>query len=241
MTEGVTEQEAADPVEKVSSQSSDKEYNFRRLEEAKEREAERRMQAEMQADMLRKEIEEIKGYLKPKEKDPFDDLDEYLDPEVKSRLEARLVREREAYRKEAEQIAKNTYQGIQKEREEAEKKNFLPKLKQKYPDFDEVVNEQSIVEFQKKFPVQTSAVLDIPDDYKRREYAYQLMKELQGKEPSVKEVVEKNQKNPYHVPSSSAPISNAVEFDVRSKDAREAAYAALKAAQRRPIESRPHR
>lgn len=240
MTEGVTEQETADPVKSATSQSSDKDYNFRRLEEAREKELERRMQAEMQAEMLRKEIEEIKGYLKPKEKDPFDDSDEYIDPELRSRLEAKLAKERESLKREAERIARDTYSSIEKEREEADKKNFLKKLKQKYADFDEVVNEQSIIEFQKKFPDDVEIIMDIEDPYKRRERAYKKFKSwsTSKEEPSVKDVVAKNQKNPYHVPNSSAPSSNAVDFDVRSKSAREAAYAALKAAQRRPIETR---
>lgn len=245
MTEGVKEQETAEPVQTADSKVSDnKDYNFRRLEEAKEREAERRMQAEMQAEMLKKEIEEIKGYLKPKEKDPFDDLEEYLDPEAKSRLEAKLARERESLRREAEKIARDTYGRIEKEREDAEKKDFLGRLKKKYADFDEVVNEQSIVEFQKKYPDDVDDLMAIEDPYVRRERAYRKFKQWGGpqkEEPSVKDVVAKNQKNPYHVPSSSAPTSNAVDFDVRSPAAREAAYAALKAAQRRPIENRPLR
>ena len=240
MTEGVTTQETAEPAKEVLSQSSDKDYNFRRLEEAKEKEREQRIRAEMQAEALQKEIQEIKEYLKPKEKDPFDDDDEFIDPELKTRLNAKLAKERESLKREAERIARDTYSNIQKEKDEAEQKNFLKRLKEKYPDFDEVVNEQSIAEFHKKDPDAMETILDIEDEYKRRERAYKKMKSFKEStpEPSVKEVVAKNQKNPYHVPNTSAPTSNAIDFDVRSKEARESAYAALKAAQRRPIESR---
>ena len=82
------------------------------------------------------------------------------------------------------------------------------------------------------------AAIKIPDEYERRILTYARIKALEvnaPQQPSVKEKIEENQKNPYHIPSGSAPTSSGVSFDVRSKEARELAYKRLKDAQRRPI------
>jgi hypothetical protein len=69
---------------------------------------------------------------------------------------------------------------------------------------------------------------------------YKKLKSLQTNAPkkeekiSIKEKVEENTKNPYYIPSS-ASIPSAVDFDIKSPQARRQAYEKLKAAQRNPI------
>lgn len=236
MTEGVNSQEVAQPEKKAS----DKEFNFRRLEAEREKEREARIKAELEAQMRQKELEEIKEYLKPKEKDPFDDSDDVIDPELRSRIEAKLAKERSTFERKAEEIAKSTYERIQREKEEAEKKNYLQKLRGEFKDYDDVVSEQNLAVMFEKDPVFAEAALKIPDDYDRRKLVYARIKALgpQEEAPSVKDKVLENQKNPYHVPSGSAPTSNAVDYDLNTRESREAAYKRLKQAQRRPIEPR---
>lgn len=236
MTEGVNNQATAEPEQKASS---DKAYNFRMLEEAKEKEREARIRAETEKQMLQKELMEIKDLLKPKEVDPFDSDD--IDPELKTRLEAKLAKERATYERKAEEIAEKTYQKKQTEKDEAKKKNYLQRLRETFSDYDSVVNENNILELSQKDPVFLETALEVPDDYKRREKTYHRIKSMKTAEtstPSVQEKVKDNQRNPYHVPSGGFATSTAIEFDVRSKDARERAYAALKKMQGRPIETK---
>lgn len=230
MTEGVTEQAVAAPEDRASS---DKEYNFRKLEEAREKEREERYKVELQNQMLQKELEEIKEYLKPKDPDPFDDVDEYIEPELKQRLEAKFAKVSSSFERKAEEIAERKYQEIQSKKEEAEKKNFLPKLQKKYQDFNDVMTEQNIKLLGEKDERFLKAVLKNPDEYEKREDIYHRIKEIKGaeeKKPTIQDKVNANQRNPYHVPASAAPTSNAIDFDLNSPGAREEAYKKLQAA-----------
>jgi len=230
MNEGVNPQDLAVPEQKPQEGLSDKELNFRRLEAAREQERDARVRAEMQAEMMRKELEEIKQMLQPKEQDPLDGAEDFVDP---ARLRAKLEKERAHFKKEAKEIAKQT---IREEREEEGKRNYLQRLKSQFPDYDHVMNEQAIANLNNVDPVFLETVLEVPDDYARRLSTYKKLKSMQNVKPqeSIKEKVDENMKNPYFIsPSSGTP--SAVEFDTRSKAAREQAYTKLKEAQRRPI------
>jgi len=240
MTEGVTNQETANPEQVKSSEEvlSNKELNFRRLEAAREAERDARIRAEMQAEAMRNELQEIKQMLQPKETDPLDDAEDYVDP---ARLRAKLEKERAHLKKEAKEIAKQT---IREEREQEEKRNYLQRLKSQFPDYDQVMNENSIASLERIDPVFLETVLEVPDDYARRLKTYKKLKSLQQVAPradeksAIKDKVEENAKNPFYIPPSSATPA-AVDFDIQSKVARDQAYLKLKAAQRRPIGNAP--
>lgn len=232
MTQGVNEDVAASNEEQQAqpvAAVSDKELNFRRLEAAREAEREARMRAEMQAEQMRNELNEIKQMLQPKEKDPLDEVEDYVDP---VRLKAKLDKERAFSRKEAREIAKQTYE---EQKLEDERKNFLPKLKSQFPDYDQVMTEANIAALEQSDPVFVRAILRESNDYVRRLDTYEKIKSLQASKPaekmSIKAKVEENSKNPYYVPPSTATPAG-IDFDISSKAARDAAYAKLKAAQR---------
>lgn len=235
MTEDVNTQESVNPEKKSQPQEgfSDKELNFRKLEAAREAEREARVRAEMQNESLRNELSEIKQMLQPKEKDPLDDVEDYVD---RNRLQAKLDKERAHFKKEAKAIAKQTYE---EEKIRDEKQNFLQRLHAQFPDYDQVMNETNLGNLEKLDPVFLETVLEVPDDYARRAKTYKKLKSLQTKpkveeQMSIKEKVEANTSNPFFIPPSTGTPSG-VEFDTRSKEARDQAYAKLKAAQRRPI------
>ncbi len=234
MTEGVKDQAIAEPEQKALS---DKEINFRNLEQARDQEKEARMRAELQSEMLRKEMDEIKELLKPKEVDPLDGDD--IDPDLRNKVNARFAKERATFERKAEEIAKSTYSRIEREREEADKKNFLPKLKKKYADYDDVMSAQNLKVLEEKDPVFLRTVLLVPDEYERRKLTYKKLKTFKDETPSVKDKVKENQKNPYYIHAGAAPTSNAIGFDLNTKEARDAAYKMLKDAQRKPLSSRP--
>ena len=233
MTLGVKEEQvAATPEAKATDGQSEKSReNYRRLEAAKESEREARIRAEMQNEQLRREMQEIKSMLAPKEKDPLDDVEDYVDP---ARLRAKLQLERAQFQKEAERIALDIYE---KRQREDEQKNHVSRLKSEYRDYDEVMNPDNIVRLEKENPVLLESILEIQDPYKQKKLAYNYLKQSTPKPaevPSIKSKVEENLRNPYHIEASSGTPS-AVQFDVNSKSAREEAYRKLKAAQRRPI------
>lgn len=231
MTESV-KQEVATPEKKAEAiQTSDKELNFRKLEQAREAEREARMRAEMQAEMLKKEIESIKEMMKPPEKDPLDGIDDIVDPQI---LKAKFAKERETLAREAERIAKQTYERLEQEKN---KSNFLQRLKQEHADFDQVMTENNIAKLEETNPVFLKAVLQIPDEYERRKIAYEYIKSNQVRKeekPSIQEKVQENMTNPYYIPPGSG-TPTAVDYDLHSPLARKQAYEKLKQAQRRPI------
>ena len=230
------QQESVIPVNEPQSQKeiSDKEINFRRLEAAREAEKEARIRAEMQAEMLRREVEEIKTYLQPKEIDPLDSVEDYVDPKT---LRIKLEKERAAFERKAEEIAKKTFEKLERQKNEQEKGRFLEKLRDKLPDYDQVVNESTLIQLDKIDPVFLRAVSAVPDEYERRLMTYQKLKSLPRAEekPSIKEKVAENQQNPYYIPTGSGTPTGGIDFDISSKDARAKAYDKLKQAQRNPI------
>jgi len=234
MNQGVNQQESANP-EKMKSQevSSDKEINFRRLEAAREAEREARIRAEMQMESMRSELSQIKEALQPKESDPLDGVEDFVDPE---RLRAKLDKVSANLKKEAKEIARQT---IREEREQEEKRNYLSRLKSQFSDYDEVMNEANIVNLESVDPVFLETVLEVPDEYARRLKTYKKLKTLQqapreDSKSSIKDKVEENSRNPYYIPPSTATPA-AVDFDISSKASRVQAYEKLKAAQRKPI------
>lgn len=229
MEEGVKDQTTAES----EKPRSDKELNFRKLEEAREKEREARLRAEMQNDLLKKEIEQIKEMIKPPEQDPLDSLQD-VPEELKSAFSKKLERHETRILKEAE---RRMEAAIQKARKEDYERSAPERLRSEFSDFEQVMNEDSILELQRNYPAMTDAFCKVPDEYARKKAAYEFIKsqkKVDTKSAEIKSKVEANMQNPYMIPSGSGTPS-AVDFDIKSKSAREAAYQALKAAQRRPV------
>ena len=168
MTESVTEQDVASPDR--GSQLSDKELNFRRLEAMRDSEREARLKAEWDANALKNELEQLKQMLAPKEKDPLDDVDEYVDATV---LKAKLAHERATFERRAEEIAKRTYAS---QKEADEKKNFDKRLRQDYRDFDSVMTEKNLIALDAVDPYFLKTVTRLPDEYEKRALTYEKLK-----------------------------------------------------------------
>lgn len=167
---------------------------------------------------------------------PQDEFDALPDEELIDKAKLKRIREkdRENFRKEAAEVARQTYAQLDNE-------NFASKLKFAYPDYDEVVNTANAEKLQEKDPEFMSLLAEVKDEFKRREMAYKRMKRLAQVEekPTVRaqDVAEENRKisGNYFTPSGQGPMNNpyAFEFDVRNPQARAQAYAKLKAGQKR--------
>ena len=217
---------------------SDKEINFERLRKKAEatenayQESQElvRQQAQM-LDALKMQMQQPPPQ---QQRDVWDDIPdgELID---KDKLKRTFERERVNLRKDAEDIARAAFQKIDKE-------NFVAKLKTQYPDYDQVLSRDNAQKLEERDPEYAALLIEVSDDFKRRELAYKRIKKMlnEQKPPETKaqEVVNENKKsNYYYSPVGQGAMSNpyAFEFDVRNSDARSAAYAKLKAAQKRSL------
>lgn len=234
MSEGVKEQDAAALVKEDKPQPvfSDKaRENFERLEKSKEEERERRVKAEMEAALMKQRLEMLEQRLQPQESDPLDGVEDYVD---KDRFKAALEQNNRRLNREAEEIADRK---LREWKQQEHKENHMQRLKSEFPDFGQVMTADNVVKFEETHPEFVQSLMHIQDDYERKRLAYNFFKRNTPKEEprqSIKERVEENKLNPYHIPSGSG-VPSAMEYDLKSKSARDAAYAKLKAAQKNPI------
>jgi len=243
MNEGVKDQATAKPEEKgaqTPQNASDKELNFRRLEASRDLEREARIRAEMQVDNLKKEFDNLKVMLQPKEKDPLEEIEDLQDLDKHKLREILLKREQQLQKKFEETLP----QKIEELERNKRRTNFRDELRKTYPDYDHVMNQDVIAAIQEREPETVERISNIKDPYERCEQAYLFFKTVkkymepthkQEDSPSIKDKVEENMQNLYFIPSGQGTPPPAVEFDVKSKASRQAAYDRLKAAQRRPI------
>jgi len=211
----------------------DREINFeklRRKTEALEQELQKR---DALLNQQQQALNQLQSRFAPQDRDELDSLpdEELID---KAKFKRLIEKERSSMRKEAEDVARQTYQKLDSE-------NYQQKLYSAFPDYDQVVNTSNAEKLQAKDPEFMSLLAEVKDEYKGREMAYKKMKKLAAEDdkPKVKaqDVVEENRKTSgnYYTPSGQGPSSNpyAFEFDVRNKDARAKAYERLKAGQKR--------
>jgi len=244
MNQGVNDQAPAKPEEKgaqVQEPLSDKELNFRRLEAARDKEREARIRAEMQTENLMKEIESIKTMLIPKEKDPLEEIEDIADLD-RNKLKEILSKREAQLQKKFEQALPQKFEEYERNKRRT---NFRDALRERYQDYDAVMNQENLTAIQEKEPDAIEAISAIEDPYIRCDKAYLFVKKrLKERKPdseALKQKVEENQQNPYYFPSGQGSAPYAVDFDVRSKEAKKAAYAQLKAAQRKGIQGQPMR
>jgi hypothetical protein len=222
-------QEATDTQERHKSEQAVRFENLRKKTEALEAQLQERDQQFQKQKQL---MEQMQTRIQPA-RDEFDDLpsDELID---KAKLQKIRERDRENFRKEAAEVARQTYAQMDND-------NFATKLKYAYPDYDEIVNTANAEKLQEKDPEFMSLLAEVKDDFKRREMAYKKMKKLAQAEekPKVKaqDVVDENRKTAgnFFTPSGQGPMNNpyAFEFDVHNPQAKAQAYQKLKAAQKR--------
>ena len=187
--------------------------------------------------MLQKQqqmLEQMQARFQPQDRDEFDSLpdEELID---KAKFKRALEKERQRILKDAETVARQTYQKIDAE-------NYQRKIYSAYPDYDQVVTEQGAEKLREKDPEFFAALSKIGDEYERRELAYKKIKRLvqEDSRPIVKaqDVANENRVvgNNYYAPGGQSLMSStSSEFDVQNPDARKAAYMRLKAAQKRSV------
>ena len=149
-----------------------------------------------------------------------------------------LEAERGRNRKEAEEISRQTISKMQKEQ-------YAERLYDRYPDYAQVVNDESMQMLEAEDEDFLESLRDNPDEYKRRELAYRRIKKLTEKKKAAmsppvnsQEIVNKNKQANYAFTSSgfggASKEFNWKEFH-SNPAAQKAAYEKLKANQKRGL------
>jgi actin-related protein len=188
---------------------SDKELNFRMLEQKYERQlqAERGERERLQAELAQRQS--------PRQEEPEDDPEPYVDHKKLNKTLAKF----------GEQTKQQTQSEIQKAVQAAisdERKNsWLNNNK----DFYDVLKHAE--KFAKADPELAETILGMPEGFERQKLVYQNIKALglhkdPPKEPSIQEKVDANRKGPYYQPTSvgSAPYAGSQgDFSPQGKKA----------------------
>lgn len=237
MEDGVKNELAESAQAATPAISESARENFRRLEALRDAERERAFKAETESALLKQKLELYEQKNAP-ESDPLDGVEDYVDP---TRHKASLAALEKRMKREAEEIAERK---LREYRNKEHQTNHMQRLKSEFNDFSAVMTQENVVALEAENPEFVQSLLHIQDDYERKKLAYNFMKRskkaLTSSEPppSIKSKVAENQANHYYHPTSTAtpaPQMDAVEFDISTPKARQAAYAKLKTAQRRPI------
>lgn len=99
------------------------------------------------------------------------------------------------------------------------------------PDFNQVMNEETIEKFANKHPRLAEGILRMPEGFERQKLVYETIKTLgmdkpEEKQPSIQDKIDANRRNPYYQPSGvgSAPYASAGDF---SSSGQKNAYAKM--------------
>ncbi len=217
----MTENQVVNQVQ--DNKSSDKEFNFRKVEEKARRDKE-----EMQAriDDMERKLQEA-STRKQMEEDDKDDDEPYVGHK---RLEKKLS---SFERKLEEKIDKRAEEKArmligQKEEEDWIKNNS---------DFGDVLKEENLVKLVNKAPGLAESIKRMPDGIEKQKLVYNTIKSMgldkpEQKQQSIQEKIDANRRSPYYQPSGmgTAPYNAVGDF---SESGQKNAYSKMKELQKR--------
>lgn len=179
------------PEEMEESQEDRQERNWREMRK-KQRELEERtkMQDEFIKNlMLAQQQQQVQAQQPqaPVEEEITYDPDEYPTYEAAERI----------IEKRAAKIAENKYLEMERKREQ---ERFMERLATRYSDFNEVVNSETIKQFEKQEPELAETIADLKDPYKMGVQTYKFIKAMNlqdsaAEERHAKETTKKIEKN----------------------------------------------
>jgi hypothetical protein len=194
------------PVEQtVEQKPSDKEYNFARLRQEKERAVQAAEQERSERLKLQEEIEKIKAQTHKMHAAGSEDEDEVDDEPYVNRKGLKKVLSK--FGQNIENTIDERAQAIaRKILEDERQKNFVFQLKSEYRDFNDVVTADTLAKLDQTNPRMAAIIDRMPDGYEKGQMVYETIKTMglhKKPEPSVKEKVEANLRNPYYHPTTS--------------------------------------
>lgn len=230
-----TEVAPVDQTVQGGDKQSDKEYNFARLRQEKERAIATAEQAIAEKRLLEAEVEKIRGQqhkMRVPEMDEEDEVDDepYINRKGLKKVLSRFDQNMESKIDErAQAIARRIL-------DEERQKNFVFQLKSEYRDFGDVVTAETLEKLDKTNPRMAAIIDRMPDGYEKGQMVYETIKTMglnKKPEASVKEKVEQNMRNPYYHPSTAGQGATAMgDFSDAGKKAAFDKVQALKSARR---------
>lgn len=213
MTTQNTSQESLDNTQNAQTPSkpNDKEYNFAQLrKKAEQTEYELGREREERA-KLSEQVEALKAQNSQttvQDDDDDGDNEPYIDKKTLKKHIRKLKEENETIiTKKAEEIANRML-------EQERRNNEVYRLKTMYPDFYDVLNEQTAQKLSEKHPELADKILKIPDEQLRKETAYQTIKSMNLHKPdppstNTQDQINQKQRSHYYYPSGIAtPAAN---------------------------------
>ena len=195
-------------------QVSDKELNFRRLEQKYQQEL-----AQERAERARL-AQELESRTRQSSNDDDEDDEPYVD---KKKLNKTLERFGQQTQKQTQGEIQNAVQSALKEERRT---NWL----KSNPDFYEVLKHAD--KFAEADPELAETILEMPEGFERQKLVYKNIKALgidkpAAKQPSIQEKVDANRRSPYYQPSGvgTAPYANVGDF---SQQGQKSAYDKMK-------------
>ncbi len=182
---------------------SDKELNFRALEQKYQKQLEQERSARLEAERVAQEMQSRKQLVDEDE----DDSEPYVDKK-------RLKKEQEKFGQQIKQhTSAEIKQAVQQALGEERKQNWL----KNNPDFYDVL--QHAEKFAQKDPDLAESILEMPDTFERQKLVYKNIKALgidrpEQKAPSIQDKIDANRRSPYYQPSGvgAAPYASQGDF-----------------------------
>lgn len=178
--------------ENTTQKENSKEYNFAAIRKALE-------EANKRADNMTQEKEELahrmaalESRLTPKETEEDDD-EPYLETRKFKKEMSKLKNEFEQEHQKMKKSWENTQQ-------EEKRQMFL----KEHPDFNEVLNEESVIKFATDHPELAEPIANLPNNFDRQKLMFQQIKFLNKKEQTqsnIQESVNQRQRGPFYQPT----------------------------------------
>lgn len=202
MTQPVQEKQEQIP------QPSDKELNFRKLEQKLELERQAREQERQERLALQEKIAKIEKSRTPVEQDEDDDSEPYVDHK---RLQKKLSKFEKDMEGKIDQIAeKKAHAMIAEEKRSQWLRNN--------PDFQDIM--QHAQKFADHDPELAETILNMPEGFERQKLVYKNIKALglhkppEPKKSEIQDTIDRNRRTPYYQPSGvgTAPYASQGDF-----------------------------
>lgn len=215
-----------------AQEETDQDRNWKELR-TKEQDAQRREQdalakVKIQDDLI-KNLLQAQQNISQQQPPPQQEVDEFADipdADYMAKGDARRMNQ-----SDARTIAREEFKRLEQERE---KQRFIPRLKELYPDFDQVVNSETIAKFEKDKPQLAKTIAKMSDPYEMGLQTYEFMKMMNpsnGSSPQdrhAKEVERNIDKNARSVQSPQAyskrPMAQAFSMASMGKEEKSKLY-----------------
>lgn len=193
------------PEAAPSQLPSDKELNFRALEQKYQRQLEQERQARIEAERMAQEALQARNI--PDDDEDEDDPEPYVNKK-------KLKKEQERF---GQKIKHETQNEIQKAVQTALEKERTENWLRQNPDFENVLQHaDKFYEFDQEL---AESILRMPNTFERQKIVYKNIKALglhkeKPKEPSIQEKVDANRRSPFYQPSnvSNSPYLSQGDF-----------------------------